>query len=297
MTVRRHGTIIFLHNPKTAGITLSNLLRRKLVFPHLPSWFHLYRAQGFAGAADFEQRVRLIDRLSARKQREIRMCQGHFGYGMHEYLKTPHFYFSIYREPVSRAYSAYKYLLGQGGTTRLPDGISVRDAINFGPKLRNFMLDNQQVRYLAGNQGRIIQDEPVTRTMLDVAIERVHQDIHVVGLQERFAETLVLLGDHCGWRSTAIVSYNKSNRGRSAERASELAAKDREALIEANQLDLELYEQVKIRFQADLERFGVEQMRVAVERHEHQCRAETSRLKLVDSLIRTAGRPVKKFIR
>lgn len=239
----------------------------------------------------------MIDELSARKQRGIRMCNGHFGYGIHQYFKIPCFYFSIYREPVARAYSAYKYLFGQGGTTRLPEGTSVRDAINYGPKLRNFMLDNQQVRYLAGDRGRIIMDEPVTRTMLDVATERLHENIDVVGMQEHFTETLVLLGRHCGWQSTAIVSYNKSNRGRSAEKSAELAAEDRDALMEANQLDLELYEQVKIRFQADLEKFGVDTMRVAVQRHEDQCRSEASRVRFLDSLIRTAGRPVKRLFR
>jgi len=292
--VNRHGTIIFLHHPKTAGITLYNLLRRKLIFSHLPSWLDLQRARGYA-TLEFEDRVRLIQELSARQQKGIRMCHGHFGFGMHEHFKVPSFYFSVYREPIARAYSAYKYIIDRKTRIRLPPEATVREALNAGPVLRNFMLDNQQVRYMAGSRGEIIMNEPVTRTMLDVAIERLNNDIEVVGLQEQFLETIVLLGRWCGWKSTALVSYNKSGRAQGTQKASDLNQADRDALTEGNQFDLEFYEHVKMRFKRDLDRFGEAEMAAALEKHEDQCRRDAWKIRTVDALSSGLGKPLRRL--
>ena len=104
---------------------------------------------------------------------------------------------------------------------------------------------------------------------------------------------LVLLGNHCGWRSTAVRSYNKADRGRSGETASEIGDADRDALIEANQLDLEFYEQVKKRFASDVADFGEAWMESAIDRHQKQCRAAGWRLRLVDDLTRMVGKLVR----
>ena len=292
--MKPYGAIIFLHNPKTAGVTIYNLLRRKQILAHPPSWLNLQRARGF-GTYRFEDRVRMLEELTTRQQRAVRFCHGHFGYGIHEYFRIPHFYLSVFRDPVARAYSAYRYVLGGFGSNALPEGTNVRDAIKLGPQMRKFMLDNQYVRFMAGSKGEIIFNEPVTRTMLDVAVERLNEKIDVVGLQEQFVETVLLLGRRCQWRSTTFSSYNKTDKMRIRTKAPPLTDEDREALADANELDLEFYEHAKKRFRRDIERYGVNKMNADVREHEIKSQRDAWRNTLTDNLSRRVGHTIRRL--
>ncbi len=105
---------------------------------------------------------------------------------------------------------------------------------------RIWWVDNAQVRYLAGTGGDIV-DVPrgeCTRTMLDVAIERLEEAFAFVGIVEQFDESLVLLRRTFDWRGCYYVASNVTKRRRRTE---ELQSAELALLNEHNELDCELY--------------------------------------------------------
>ncbi len=79
---------------------------------------------------------------------------------------------------------------------------------------RVWWVDNAQVRYLAGTAGEIV-DVPLgqcTRTMLDVAIERLDQSFAFVGIVEQFEASIVLLRRTLNWRGCYYVASNTNRK-------------------------------------------------------------------------------------
>ena len=90
--------IVFLHIPKTGGVTLRRTLKRK--YSRFLSEETLTKPrQAFA-------RVPLSERATAQ------VVAGHLHYGVHEYIPRECDYITVLREPVARVVSSYNYILG-----------------------------------------------------------------------------------------------------------------------------------------------------------------------------------------
>lgn len=230
--------LIHLHIPRNAGTTLGRMLRVKI-----GSWppDRLLRHRlllGFYGRGDWERRLALIEALPPRRRRRVRLFEGHFGWGLHDRLPRPSMYLTMLREPVDRALSVY-YHLRQAG--HLAPGVTLEEFAGDGADpQRVWWIDNAQVRYLAGEQGRIV-DVPrgcCTRAMLDVALERLRAENVFFGLTEHFDASMVLLRRTLGWRSCHHVPANAAG-GRRA--VSEVDPAVIERLVALNALDAQLY--------------------------------------------------------
>jgi hypothetical protein len=88
---------------------------------------------------------------------------------------------------------------------------------------------------------------------LEVAKENFREHFAVVGLMERFDETLLLLRRAFGWRDIFYVPQNVSAR---RPRRDELPPNVLEAVVEANQVDVKLYQYVKTLFDEQVRRQG-----------------------------------------
>jgi len=257
--------IIHLHIPKNAGTTLGRMLRLR-VARDPRNWARLGPALGLPhikGA--WTERAEALRALPERARRRVQLFDAHAAYGMHEALPGGEDarYVTLLREPIDRTLSTYSYLREKG---RMDPATSIEDFAS-GPPVRQplWTVDNAQVRFLAGERGEIIDAPPggVTRTMLDVALERIASDRFLIaGLIERFDESVLLLARRLGWgRST----YMRSNVTRERLSRDELPAATIDFLRERNALDIELYERAgellteRVRadagFGAELERF------------------------------------------
>jgi hypothetical protein len=253
---REHTDLIVLvpHLPKTGGTTLNNFIYREFArrFTHESAWageLNQGRFELSAGVLYFREnnsagffREHYVSSLSAEdvavlQQPDVHVVLGHFTFGLHEYLNRPVTYVTFVRDPVERVVSLYFHLLAYPDHYPLNSYVASRRVgiADFVMNLERREVDNDQVRRISGI------DAPFggcTPEMLEQAKENLTTRFSVVGLTERFAESLVLLKLRFGWEEEVFVRWlvNPSNPGQRA-----LSEADLEAIVFHNRLDIELH--------------------------------------------------------
>jgi len=210
-----HSLVIYLHVPKAAGSTLENKLfkaeaRKKGLFVNKHEEDFLNRTR------DDQQRFSFI--------------VGHRGYGVHQQPsfrvdgKKKLFYFTVVREPVSRVLSHYHYSkraalenFGPNSTQylQLKDldlmswFLTFRERFNSPWKADNNPNVFQFSRYWSPfNRTKVMT--PMTRDDLERAKWNLSK-FAVVGLTERFNETVSLITNLLGWGCDCHSNRTKSN--------------------------------------------------------------------------------------
>jgi hypothetical protein len=256
--------LLFVHVPKTAGNTMRAILHRQygraacleirwgpdmppvphLVLtagvPYLTPW---YRDRIQPGQAWYPEPLPLVarrfQRLPEERRNQIRVIRGHMTFGLDHYLPVPAAYFTLLRNPADHVLSAYYYSTGhQPAVDDLYEQIVAR------------LESNMQTWILAGPHDSHLQPPP--GEMLARAKDNL-QACTVVGLTERFDETLLLLRRAFGWRWPLYVRRNV-NRQRPSSSAIPAGVRRR---VEAdNALDVALYAEARARFKAQIVTYG-----------------------------------------
>jgi hypothetical protein len=249
--------VIFLHNPRTGGITLRNALRRQ--FRNAPLYIpkdaktraaqasqmadrararpdadelELTRSlEAVAGAAkdNTDRNSRYIDGLREAwpdHYAELPLVQEHLWFGLHDHLPGASTYITLIRDPVERAVSIYFHHL-RGGRVRR----SLEEYLRSIDVLR----DNGQTLRVSG--GSPNGGYETTVEMLEVAKRNLLEHFAWVGVTERFADSVVQLRRTFGWRPLYFRHQNGAPRTASTRLDPDLLALVRER----NQLDLELH--------------------------------------------------------
>jgi hypothetical protein len=231
--------LIFLHIYKTAGTTLNRILESQ----YNPLLIFTIDPHGIRATAE------RFKTLSERRRRRFRVVRGHLFYGIHEFLPQGATYVTMLRDPVARLLSSYHFIL----RWRLhplhrrfkAERLGVEDLIRLTPNRQNL-----QCKFIAG-VGRIEDVNVLTKPaevassgisderLLEIAKENLVRSFRVVGLAERFQESLSLMMIRFGWE---IPFYQKRRVSKvSAEVETALA----EMIREHNRLDVELYDFAK----------------------------------------------------
>ncbi len=226
-----HEALIFLHIPKTAGTTLNRIIEWQY------SPFEIFTIDPHRFRATAER----LARLSEKRRRRLRVVRGHLFYGIHECLPQGATYITMLRDPVARMFSSYYFVLRRPlnplHRKLKQEGLSIEDCLRLFPE-RN----NTQCRLIAGIKDPAINDE----RLLELAKENLARSFSVVGLSERFEESLVLIARTFGWE---IKSYE--NR-KVAKNRPVIEPRLAELIREHNHLDVELYEFGKEQFEQSL---------------------------------------------
>lgn len=219
-------TAIFLHIPKTAGTTLHRIIDRQY-----PRRARHWITRHHAGIQAFKE-------LPLARRAELLMVRGHIPYGLHEYLPRPAKYFTILREPVERVISYYYFVQSE------PEHYLYDYVCTPGMTIRRYLedrvslqTDNMQMRLLSGIW-TAVEYGKCDRAMLDLAKQNLAERFAVVGLTERFDETLLLLQRALGWRD---VFYHRHNVTQGRPRQKALPQETLDVIAAHNHLDLELY--------------------------------------------------------
>ncbi len=224
------STLIFLHLHKSAGHTVNYVLERE----YGPRSIHFFDGLRLRAAIDE------FKRLSGDKKLRRRVICGHAPFGIHEAIPRPSVYFTVLREPIDRVISHYHFILGRPHDPLYP----VVEKMSL-PEYAG-RTDNMQTRFLSawGEPDTLFEDH-CPPAMLDRALDNIEKHFALVGLLERFDETLLLLRAIFGWREVFYVNRNVTKR---RPQAREVPASARNGIAKFNELDLKLYERVSERF-------------------------------------------------
>ncbi len=252
----RSETVIFLHIPKAAGSTIQNIIDRE--YSRYPSG-SVYLFDG----SDLERTISKFKDMTENERNKIKILKGHMNYGFHKYFKNKCKYFTLLRDPVDRVISDFYYILEQPSHSRYQR--VMKEKMDLEDYLRSKMsvaMDNAQTRLLAGylsgvgdvNEGDIPFGECNT-SMLDDAKMNLRNGFAVVGLTERFDETLLMLQRTFGWRTPF---YTKANVTKKRPRKKEVSEESLELITEYNHLDIQLYDYAATLFQEKIDSLGEE---------------------------------------
>ena len=217
--------LIFLHIPKTGGSTLYKILER-----------HFSPAETVTldtpGVARFKT-------LPAAKRGRYRLIQGHMHFGLHRFIPRASTYITFLRQPAERVLSFYYYARSTPDHYLYPllttGRVDLRTLL--GRELTS-ELCNFQTRALAGDEWEDPQ-RIVTRDALERAKANLGSHFSVVGLQEEFDASLLLLGRAFGWN---LPFYVKENVTKEKPPNASMDVETRKLVEETNSLDVELYE-------------------------------------------------------
>lgn len=221
MRAMAERALLFLHLPKTAGTTLNRILE----WQYNP--LSIFTIDPYRIRATAER----LAQLSESRRRSIRVIRGHFYYGLHDILPQGGTYITILRDPVARLFSSYYFVQRRplhplhrkvkGGR------ISVEDFIRL-----TLHRQNLQCRMIAGIKG----GEEIDERALEKAKRHLADTFSVVGISDRFEESLMLMAATFGWEVPFYESRKvaKSRPKRDPETV--------EMIRKHNRLDLELYE-------------------------------------------------------
>ncbi|MBV9773871.1 MAG: polyhydroxyalkanoic acid system family protein [Gemmatimonadetes bacterium] len=221
-------TVLFLHVPKAGGTTLGEYVYNQARAPAdrdegLLNAGVLFVPYGFFKEAGLRVPEYIHPALG---RDDLRAVVGHFWFGVHRHVRRPWTYVTLLRDPVERVVSLYHYL-------KLDERMSLEE-FAASPPFRE--ADNDQVRRIAGVDPEI---GGCTPAMLDAAKENLRRHFSVVGVVERFDETLVLLNRRLGW-TREIASYPRNVNPARRSTAS-IPPSTLDALRARNALDAELH--------------------------------------------------------
>jgi len=208
--------VVFLHIPKTAGLTVRmNVLPRQYADDETfaSGWGSKAQPDGASAVGAFSEEFGSVglfvgvnkpgaiwfpeslqaaaarfNQLPAERHARVRLFYSeHMEFGLHECLSRPVSYFTLLREPVARVLSHYDF----AAERRMTENMSLREQI------AAHVEANLQTRLLAGPPDQIASLSPGER------LEHAKRNLRacaVVGLTERFDETMLLLKKVYGWR-------------------------------------------------------------------------------------------------
>jgi hypothetical protein len=203
--------IIFMHIPKTAGRTLRSILEKNY------SKDEVIRTYS-------NKQIEQFQSLSKNEKDKLKLIIGHNFFGMHEQLEGPFSYITMLRDPIERVLSLYYFILREPGTPMY---------IKYNGKGLEYFLEeepqtiNWQTRFAAGGELNLAK-----------AKDHLEKYFSVVGISERFNESLLLIEKELGLKNLTYKSINVTpNRPRKEDLSPHILKK-----VEENvNLDIELY--------------------------------------------------------
>ena len=268
---RDKPVLLFLHLPKTGGTTLSSCVFNNQSedtssdaepdpHPRAISRFYgrgvYYYPLGFYKNPPGPLPWYVLEYLA---KPELTAVVGHFSYGIHRCLRRPSTYVTMLRDPVERIVSLYYH---HHAYQLLNPSVTLEDFVQGCPpsawamelagrypidrptdedglrELSKALVDNDQTRRLAGREPAFgCCDE----SLLEEARRRLREDFSVVGVTDRFDETLVLLQRRLAWSQPLEYLPRLVNRDRPEAR--EISEPVRALIEERNPLDRALYDE------------------------------------------------------
>jgi Sulfotransferase family len=237
----KNSLLIFLHIPKTGGTTLNSIFRKQFM-----------RDKLFDHDNYQNKRMKLED-LTEEEKKQIQAIAGHYFYGIHHLFNKRATYFTMLRDPIDRVISSYYYLRNTPGFERIKR-----------MTLEQFVLSEPQAHNL---QTKMISGDIGKNPSIQKAMKHL-QTFSIVGVTERFNETLYLLQKEFRWIDT---EYKKINITKRRPAVTDLDPSLIQLIKENNKLDIQLYEYSKKLLNKRLQALSAEERReIEIFKQKHQ---------------------------
>ncbi|PPS40408.1 sulfotransferase family 2 domain-containing protein [Chroococcidiopsis sp. TS-821] len=238
--LQQEQAIIFLHLPKAAGSTLHRIIERQ--YPANV----IYSIDGLKVAESIEE----FKNLPIARRQEIKMLKGHMNFGLHEYLPRPSTYITMLREPVERVISLYYYIIRNPKHWLHAEvkgkNLSLQEYVSSGIATA---ANNGQTRLIAAVDESKVGFDQMSEEHLAIAKQRLQDYFTVVGITEKFDETLILLKNKFGWK---MPLYVKENVTKNRQSKASVPPQTLETVEYYNQLDIQLYQYAKQLFEQQI---------------------------------------------
>ncbi|SRR6266545_19635 len=209
--------LIFIHIPKAAGQTINSIVARQ--YPRR----QILHMEGRLG----KTQVPSVEDAS-----QAKIFLGHLHYGFHEHLQGASTYVTVVREPVSRVLSLYRYI-ATNPQHHLHEQVMQGHLTDFvSGQIDAEEVENGQTRQIAG-----VTEGTPDASSLARAKQNLQVDFAVVGVVERFDESIILFKRRLGWRVPFYVRKNVTPKLLAEEAPDEAL----EIIRRRNTLDAELY--------------------------------------------------------
>ncbi len=227
-----NDTLIFIHLYKTGGTTLNRIIEWEYKMSKIcsvePTWWQWSY-----------QRIR---RWSPGRLGKMEVFKGHMPFGLHRLIPRPANYITVLREPIERAISDYYF------ARRFKPHRHHRASLQL--SLEEFFLQkhehNLQSRILAGPNSHELFPSTCDADTLAAAKDNLARRFIVVGLTERFDETLALLKARLGWEVRRYRSFRVADN-RVAQH--QIADKTLALIHEKERFDIALYDYATLLFE------------------------------------------------
>ena len=232
--------LIFVHMFKSGG----NTLNRIMDWEYNP--LRIFSVNGRYCRWSYKKLTECPPRVLS----QMRVFRGHMPFGLHRYLPQPCTYITLQRDPVERTVSGYFARMNR---------VYHREhfkskGISFEGYLRQFALNNSQTKMIAGlGSSQDFLAGECTEETLAVAKHNLSTQFTLVGITERFEETLALAKILLGWR---IPNYTSFNATQGRPKAIEPGI--RKMVEEFNRFDVELYRYAVSLFNRAIEKYATE---------------------------------------
>jgi hypothetical protein len=199
-------TVIFPHLGKTGGATLRRVIPRNFPRSEVLALRNPSSApNGFLSTLPIER----FAEMPESERRRPRFIMAHMMFGLHEFVPRPSTYITLLRNPVSRVISGYKNALHSPGhrfhEVVVSEGMDLESYLRSGLALE---MDNSQMRAIVADTATPYG--ACSQEMLERAKRTVDERVSVVGIAERFDESLVMLRHVLGWSKLHYVVANVS---------------------------------------------------------------------------------------
>ena len=239
-------TLIFQHIPKTGGITLSLWLLQHFDRDKVFHVRHPQHAQApiFGGtwgtAEDFAA-------LPEEERSRFLCVMGHMPFGIHEHIPRRARYFTVLRDPIKRILSQHGQYNRMVNNQEIESGrvLSLQEYLEHKPNA----LENHQARFLLAEAYHGKSQAERFRLVQ----ECLNEHFLLVGVLEKFEETVLVLNQRMGWPS---VPYRRENVGRLKSSPREIPPPLIELMRERNRLDFQIHAYAKESLEKALESYG-----------------------------------------
>ncbi len=224
-------TLIFQHIPKTAGTTLSFIIAQHFAEKDIYHIRNLNQMRGPAYSKHFGS-IENFKNLDSDERNSFSCIIGHAPFGLHAHLNHQAKYITFVRDPVRRAISQYYQHRRMVKTNELVgDELSLEEFI----EEKRDGIDNYQTRYISGLDHKSYSLEENYAK----ALTNIDKHFSLVGVVERFDESLLLLSQIFGWNQ---ITYIKRNTTAPEDSLSDIDSTVINRIREINHYDASLYD-------------------------------------------------------